>query len=147
MTLEEDSPERQELMRHILFEDELLAYDEERSSREHFLIRLKKPGEDLCDLGRNHVTLWLKTYRSKWYRAIHYQLMTHDETSAELVIFVNGKPISDEELQKMLPWPYVRELCKHRASEAILAVRDNHKRSTKSLQKKRQQRELQKADV
>lgn len=123
----EDSPERSELKRHVL-DDQQLEYAEKKSVE--FRIRL-----GIHD--RNSATVSLKVRGESEYRNIPYQLYTEDDF-CELRARTSWNSTRVE-----VRHPYVWALAKHRAAEAILGVRNLHQAHTTKLRKAKATRKAQ----
>ncbi len=130
---EELTPEREELLRNIL-NDQQLEHVEAKSAA-HYRIRLGIAARD-------HATVRLKIRGEDFYREIYYSISNEERGSCEMQIKTLWSSTRIE-----VKHPYVWALCKHRAAEAILAVRNNHKKRTRKLREEKAKREAIQADT
>lgn len=127
------SPEREELIRNIGTDDQLRYWN--RRCCEHYLVRVETAYRD-------RATVKLKVRGEHEYRSISYSLKTDERMRCEIVI----ETLWDStrvQVKHAFVWAY----CKHRAAEAMLAVRNLHKQHTKRAQRSKAKRETERATV
>lgn len=123
---EELTPEREELLLNIGSDEQLRYWNK---SCADYLVRVETAYRD-----RATVALLLRG--EQFYRKISYSLKTDERGHCELLASTQWDS-TRVEVKHAFVWAY----CKHRAAEAILAVRNLHKQHTVKAKKAKASRE------